>query len=153
MKQDAWVLLKDTPREYVQRGYMFYISHTIPDSIAYAEIDHDGNKIIYDHKKSQKNSMPKSNGRRIWKTIINEGYFIYIQRDTRTKDWALPYGMYKSWVTNDGEYLHPAEMTNQHLKFSIAKIKRESWREDWLDVLEHEVKRRNKNHLLGFSDE
>jgi hypothetical protein len=46
------------------------------------------------------------------------------------------------WVTKDGRKLDITEMGTSHIKFSIAKCKRDNWRMEAIPYLEQELKRR-----------
>ena len=44
-----------------------------------------------------------------------------------------------NWKMSDGSKIKATKMTKQHLINSIAKIKIEAWRLDWLETLEEEL--------------
>lgn len=54
---------------------------------------------------------------------------------------------FKWWRTGDGSRIKVSNMSISHLTNSINKIKREGWREQWLEPLEKELKRRNRTIL------
>ena len=46
------------------------------------------------------------------------------------------------WVTKDGRKLDITKMETSHIKFSIAKCRRDNWRMEAIPYLEQELKRR-----------
>ena len=48
----------------------------------------------------------------------------------------------KMWPMAGGERIHVSEMEDGHLERTIAKIKRDNWRKDWLQILTREKQRR-----------
>ena len=49
------------------------------------------------------------------------------------------------WVTKDGREMDIRDMETSHIKFSIAKCKRDKWRLEAIPYLEAELIRRKRN--------